>query len=238
MRKGVTMIKNIHFLKMCREYDIYPNWNFLVHVPGEKESDYAGICRLIPYLVHLAPPLSNGHKVSMQPFSPYWKEYFDKGDWAEHAEPEHWYSILFPPEFDIFKIAYFYNARWKDVLEPFKLEPLKRLLDLWRNLWRVAHQRPGLEYESDPQTGFVTVTDTRSLAKQGIWEFDKKESIIYKSMDDPVTPKRILGLNQNIFKDTNEIILIAAQMVRLGLAVCENNKYLGLACGKAHKPGI
>jgi ribosomal peptide maturation radical SAM protein 1 len=56
MRKGVSAIQNIQFLKWSLEVGIAPLWNLIWGFPGERPEWYAEMARLIPRLHHLPPP--------------------------------------------------------------------------------------------------------------------------------------------------------------------------------------
>src|SRR5262249_14701574 len=56
MRKGISMLKNVRFLKWAEYFEINPRWSLLTGFPGETEEDYARQRHLVPLLKHLRPP--------------------------------------------------------------------------------------------------------------------------------------------------------------------------------------
>lgn len=72
MRKGVTAMQNIQFLKWCKQFGILPLWNLLAGFPGEDPEAYARMARLIPLIVHLQPPVSV-RRIRLDRFSPHFK---------------------------------------------------------------------------------------------------------------------------------------------------------------------
>lgn len=56
MRKGLTGIQNIQFLKWCKEIGIAPVWHLLFGFPGEPPGEYERMAALLPRLFHLPPP--------------------------------------------------------------------------------------------------------------------------------------------------------------------------------------
>ena len=56
MGKGCTAVQNIALMKYCRSVQMYPVWNLLTHIPGERREDYEQMMELIPLILHLNPP--------------------------------------------------------------------------------------------------------------------------------------------------------------------------------------
>ena len=69
MKKGVSGIQNIQFLKWCREIGIEPIWNILWGFPGEDPEEYRKMAVLLPMLFHLTPPIT-GKQIRLDRFSP------------------------------------------------------------------------------------------------------------------------------------------------------------------------
>ncbi|MCM2255466.1 MAG: RiPP maturation radical SAM C-methyltransferase [Vicinamibacteria bacterium] len=73
IRKGVTPLQNVAFLKHARELGLLPAYNLLVGIPGEHADDYAPLRELLPKLAHLHPPAAVA-PVEFHRFSPYQRE--------------------------------------------------------------------------------------------------------------------------------------------------------------------
>ena len=56
MRKGVSAIQNIQFLKWSLELGIDPLWNLIWGFPGELPDWYSEMATLVPQIQHLPPP--------------------------------------------------------------------------------------------------------------------------------------------------------------------------------------
>jgi ribosomal peptide maturation radical SAM protein 1 len=56
MRKGVSAIQNLAFLKWCGERRVPIAWNLLYAIPGECEADYEAQIALIPWIFQFPPP--------------------------------------------------------------------------------------------------------------------------------------------------------------------------------------
>ncbi len=63
LSKPTSARHNIALLKYCREYDIYPSWNYLMQIPFLEPSDLAEQCRRMRLLEHLVPPRTNPVKI-------------------------------------------------------------------------------------------------------------------------------------------------------------------------------
>lgn len=73
LRKGVSAIKNLHFLKWSEIYNIEVMWNLLYRIPGEDIESYNQMLKVLPLIAHLKPP-STGTviQIALDRFSPYY----------------------------------------------------------------------------------------------------------------------------------------------------------------------
>jgi ribosomal peptide maturation radical SAM protein 1 len=187
MRKGMTALQNVFFMKCCREYGVMPNWNNLIRIPGETAEDYAHMSAWLPKLAHLWPPAGGSPKVEVHRFSPYFSE---PGRWLERVRPSRWYAGLFPAErFDLARVAYYFDADWKDTLgDPAYDELVWAMLD-WLKIWRESPELPQLTmYEQDD--GTVRIVDTRGQQRRE-WCLDAMESRVYRAIDEPAKPGQL-----------------------------------------------
>ncbi|HEY3821319.1 MAG TPA: RiPP maturation radical SAM C-methyltransferase [Polyangiaceae bacterium] len=69
MRKGVTGIQNIWFLRASEELGVHNQWNVLYGFPREEREEYAAMAALLPDLSHLEAPTGWG-KIHLLRFSP------------------------------------------------------------------------------------------------------------------------------------------------------------------------
>lgn len=238
MHKGVTAIKNVHFLKLCRIFGIHPLWNIMMRVPGERREDFAEVMALIPKIVHFAPPFWGARVVEMQRFSPY---FTGVEDWAENIRPRKYYRALYPADtVDIDRVAYFFDADWKDVLDDDALYgKLISRTDAWINVWRKSERLPTLEWSEMPD-GEMQLTDSRNPTRTGKWVLDPFEASVYRAMDDPATPKLAVdritaagwpgaAVGEDPGRLEERVVETLEGFVRAGLAIRERNLYLGLA---------
>ncbi|MFH1465916.1 MAG: RiPP maturation radical SAM C-methyltransferase [Pseudomonadota bacterium] len=132
MRKGVSAIQNVAFLKYAREYGVLPAYNILIGVPGEPVEEYGRMARDLALLVHLRPP-SSAPRVEFHRFSPFHAE---PAAFDLHLRPSPWYRQVHPfPEDQLARIAYlFVREEGEPRLE--HVEPLIRAVDRWRAVFR------------------------------------------------------------------------------------------------------
>lgn len=231
MRKGATALKNVHYLKLCRTYGIYPLWKILLGIPGEKQEDYDDMAALIPRLVHLTPPASGAKPVEMQRFSPYFNE---PGRWADNIRPWPYYKALFPEEkINIPRVAYFFDADWKDVLEGD--DPYREITagtDAWIDVWRFASTLPALTFEDLPG-GAMDLVDTRQPGRTATWELGPEKASVYRALDDPVSWNKLVQTVGHDIGGPGELEKLLEQFVDADIAVKEGRRYLGLALPKS-----
>lgn len=229
MRKGVTAIKNVHFLKLCRIFGIHPIWYLLLRIPGERKADYVDIAALIPKIVHYTPPFWGARPVEMQRFSPYFSE---PGRWAEDIRPRAYYRAIYPEDrVDIAKVAYFFDARWLNVL-PDK-DAYQEILDRtreWMDAWRFSLEAPlpGLAWENLPDGG-MQITDTRRDGAAKLIRLTPWEAAVYREIDDPAGLETLSNRTELKVLGTNALESILAHFVGEEIAICEKDRFLGLA---------
>jgi ribosomal peptide maturation radical SAM protein 1 len=237
MRKGVTAIKNVHFLKLCRVFGVHPIWYLLLRVPGERPEDYVQMAALIPKIVHYTPPFWGARPVEMQRFSPYFSE---PGRWAEDIRPRPYYRALYPEDrLDIARIAYFFDARWLDVLpdESGYQVVLDRTRD-WIDTWRASldDSLPTLAWENLPDSG-MQITDTRNKGQVRKIRLTPNEATVYRAIDDPAGLGSLSKRAGLMALGTKALELILTHFVSEGVAIREKDRFLGLALpGDAPQP--
>lgn len=107
MKKGVSPIENVQFLKWCRELGVFPYYNILWGHPGEDPHEYDSMSALIPRLMHLTPP-SGYTPVLLSRDSPL----FEQGSaHVRNVVPWTEYAYTFPgfSREDLFKAAYYFD---------------------------------------------------------------------------------------------------------------------------------
>lgn len=159
MRKGMTSVGNILFLRRCLLYDIHPGWNLLVGFPGEDEAVYQKYVDDLPRLTHLPAPITV-FPVRFDRYSPYFTQALTYGlDLA----PLDFYPMIypFPPE-ALERMAYYFADQ--NIAAPYFLSVaswiavLRRQQAAWTAAW-LAGRPPVLCFE---HPGSTRIRDSRS----------------------------------------------------------------------------
>jgi len=227
MRKGSTALQNILHLKLCRIFFIFPSWNFLVRIPGERMEDYEAQARLIPKIVHLFPPYAGIRLMQLHRFSPY----FEGGTaWVSSLQPRAWYGGLFPRQaVDIGEVAYYFDARWNHVVGSTQedYEFIHRPILEWIGAWKTAVELPGLTYHALDMGG-LDLRDTR-FGRDGTWRLGADEARVYRAIDDPADFASLQARLGDGALTSSRLRGILGEFVENGIAVEEGGRYLGLA---------
>jgi ribosomal peptide maturation radical SAM protein 1 len=200
MSKGTTMLQNVRILKWARECGLHSVWNFLHSFPGENAEAYHRMAAIIPYLVHLQPPLNVG-PIALQRFSPLYNH------------PEQWnmtnirasksYEFVYPfPINELNHLAYTFDF---DALEDSSprnyINDAIREIILWKDLWS-KNEPPMLAYEWTLQ-GSMVVYDTRPVRKGYCIDLEKSLAIALHSCDSEATLDEIRQRVRNEMGETN-----------------------------------
>ncbi len=227
MRKGATVLDNLHLLKLCRIFGVTPMWNFLVRIPGERLQDYTEMLELIPKIVHLHPPTGHVRMVQLHRYSPYFRE---EGRFVENIRAQDWYAGLFPADrVDLDKAAYYFDAEWKNTIgtEYRHYGRLVNLVESWISAWCTLRRLPALSYDI-LQTGPLDLMDTR-FGRQRLWKLDEEEAAVYRLIDEPATVEEIGEGTADRGIEPERIRSLVGDFVKHGLAVEESGACMGLA---------
>ncbi|MGE3488329.1 MAG: RiPP maturation radical SAM C-methyltransferase [Nitrospira sp.] len=140
MKKGTSGLRNILFLRWCKELGITAYWNVIYGFPGECESDYTGMNEIIPLLEHLTPPnIPSG--IRLDRYSPNFDGSPDNG--FSNVKPTLAYQYLYPAlsENELQQIAYFFDY---DSIHTSKSRALALRLTQLIKEWRERHDQSAL----------------------------------------------------------------------------------------------
>lgn len=228
MGKGVTALQNVYFLKCAREYGLTTLWNILIRIPGERPEDYETMAQWIPALAHLQPPSGGAPMVEVHRFSPYFTQ---RGRWLTNLRPMPWYRGLFPRDrFDLARVAYYFEADWKDTLGGDAYDDLRRQTLAWCERWRTAARAPELSlHERSDERGDIVLelVDTRGEQEKR-WRLEGVRAQIYKAIADPTTP-RAIAKRLTTAPSVDAIERVLDDFVTARLALRERASYLALA---------
>lgn len=130
MRKGITALQNVQFLKWSKEFGIRPLYNIIWGFPAEPPEAYEHMARLIPLLAHLQPPASTG-PVALARFSPHFEQADEFG--LTDIAPSPVYDYIYP--FDKKTVAnlahvFTYSYRSRQDVETYT-KPLLEAIAVW-----------------------------------------------------------------------------------------------------------
>jgi ribosomal peptide maturation radical SAM protein 1 len=114
MRKGTTSLRNVEFLKQCKQAGVYVDWNMLFGFPGEQVEDYERTLALVSLITHLQPPASVG-EIRLDRFSPN----FEQADALGFTNVRPWSLFRYVYPFDratLTDLVYYFDC---DRREPF-----------------------------------------------------------------------------------------------------------------------
>lgn len=227
MRKGVTALQNVFFLRCCREHNVEVFWNLLIRIPGEHAEDYAQMAAWIPKLTHLRPPYGGAPMVEVHRFSPY---FFDRDRYTSELRPRPWYAGLYPADrVDLHRVAYYFDATWKDTLPVSAHDEVVKATLEWIRVWRESPALPRLVQRL--VEGGVAIEDTR-FGRTSESLLGPIEALVYRAIDTPtrlqVLPRKLAGTAAGGIKP-GELQALLDGLVERDLALTENESYLALA---------
>ena len=226
MRKGVTSLQNIQFLKWAREFNIDVHWNLLWGFPGESSEDYRIMSELIPILSHLEPPKDHG-SIYVSRFSPYFENPEDFG--FSELIPYGAYRYIYPSltEEAIKNIAFFFTFNYKipqDTEEYTK--PVKEAIEKWIH----AYPESSLIYMDYRK--HLIISDRRSGAKEEITIISGLERLLYLACDSIKSISELKNIAEKYRGkkySEEEILEIINPLSDRGFIRGEDDKYLSLA---------
>lgn len=223
MNKGVTGIQNIQLLKWCKEMGLRVIWFLLWGFPGEAPEEYARMTRLIPLLLHLSPPTID--KFFLMRFS----LYYDRADHfgLTHLRPNPAYKYIYPfREQIIAKLAQYFVYDCK-----YPHNAMGHFKPLWDAT--LKWQGHGESYLCSFDVGKrLFVWDERPVASNPLTVFTGVQRLLYVECD---IAKDISELELSIEKykgadrKKKAVEQLLEPMIRDGLMILEDNKYLSLA---------
>jgi ribosomal peptide maturation radical SAM protein 1 len=226
MRKGITMLRNVRFLKWARYYGMRVFWNVLTGFPGETEDDYRQQLAVIPLLRHLPPP-SGQTRISLERFSPF---FFDPSFPVAKQRPVDVYRFIYPEErIDLREIAYFFHHEMGATLPDEFHQELREQIEEWKAAWR-RRPYPTLAYQRAP--GWIQIVDRR-YAQTSAHAFQDHEADIYELCGE--TDRTVEAVCKHLGEanasalEPDSVRASLEKFCALGLMLEENNRFLSLA---------
>lgn len=204
MRKGITGIQNVNFLRWARHEGINASWNLLWGFPGEAEAEYTRQAALLPNLRHLQPPTGGG-RVWMERFSPLFRTRPDDME----IQPEASYALVYPGAIDMDRAAYFFDYEGVGALPDEAYAPLLKAMSDWAVAWE-ADKRPRMFHRGVP--GFTEIEDARDPDNAGLHRLEGATADVYRAFVD-----RPLGVTAAMAASNDTLDAQAAERLLDGL---------------------
>lgn len=225
MRKGITMLRNVRFLKWAYYYGMRISWNVLTGFPGESEEDYRQQLAVIPLLRHLPPP-SGQTRISLERFSPF---FFDPSFPVSKARPVDVYRFIYPEnQIDLEEIAYFFHHEMGSTLPDEFHQELREQIAEWKAAWQ-RRPFPTLAYQRAPR--WLQIVDRRTADVKAL-SFHDHEATIYEFCGETdrsieAIGKHLAGTNGGF--PESEVRAALEKFCALGLMLEEKDRFLSLA---------
>ncbi|HEY0378484.1 MAG TPA: RiPP maturation radical SAM C-methyltransferase [Pyrinomonadaceae bacterium] len=229
MKKGVSALQNIQFLKWCAELKLRVVYNIIWGFPGESPEDYEKMLELIPLITHLPPPVGAGN-IRIDRFSPNFNTHKELGFSSLTPYPAYGYVYPFAPQ-TVYNLAYFFVPEYENLaIERSTTKGLSAEIENWKK----TYERSELFFMD--QGTQLLVWDFRPCAKEPLIILDDYSRLVYLACDEARTMNQI----HNSWPKTSpvppdEIRLKDAldRFVDQSLMIKEGQQYLSLAYCKS-----
>lgn len=179
MKKGVTGMQNVAFLKWAQQFGVDAYWNILYGFPAETPEAYAHQLDVMRRITHFNLP-STVAKIRLDRFSPHFTQSEAFG--FTEIRPLSSYQYVYPfTEEVLSRLCYFFEYAYKDGRNP--VEYTRELTSFWFR-WKKVDE-PGTLYYKIFEDGSAQIRDTRFNRCVERVSLDKYQFGIYKICDKP-----------------------------------------------------
>lgn len=215
MNKGVSAIQNIHCLRLCVEYGVFPYWNVIYGFPGEAVSDLDAELAVLRKISHLPPPRGCS-RIRMDRYSPNFEKANQLGFCIRG--PSIAENFLFYDSSE--KLSLCYHFEFDYLIQPTveieqKFTELRELCEAWMDKYK--HGLLTQSYDGNT----IKISDYRDAENSVIYELTGRSADIYLSCTN-----RALLSTINVTLEDESII---SWMVEKSLIITEGNLALALA---------
>ncbi len=228
MKKGVSVLQNIQFLKDCKQIGVYPSWNIIFGFPEEKIEDYKQMLELINKITHLQPPDQLG-PFMLQRFSPYFNNPEKFG--ITNVSPKNAYRFVYPyKDSNLFNLAYYFKFDFRDDVKPPDYDKeLTQTVNYWRQCFE-NHENL-YSYKKSPSVSLIVDERQNAVIPQIILESFYKDTYEYcdRIHSFPSIFSRIRKRYNDYPVRERDLKDFLEEMVSLNLMVREGDRYLSLA---------
>jgi ribosomal peptide maturation radical SAM protein 1 len=217
MRKGVSCIANIAFLKHCATHNIKPNWILLTGFPCETEADYLWNINIIRLIRHLDPPQIST-EIRIDRFSPNHTSFREFG--FSSIKPVPAYSAIYRDDsVRLEDLAYFFEG---EAAAPKGLKATRAELDKAVSDWKSTF--PCSEFWAIDAGEEDIIVDARSGAQHlEVYHLDRATTSLLRACESK-TPLEAISKADSVQEPRRRI----ADLEELGILFCESNAAISL----------
>lgn len=216
MKKHTIGMRNLELVKWATYYGINNLYNVLYGFTGETAEDYAVQAGLFPLIVHFQPPYAMAHARADRG-SPMYEDAMEKGLLTPSAA----YPFLYPGEFDLHQIAYYFEDNREGLPEEVYAQCRERV-KLWQQTW-CTKNRPSMTYIKTCHS--LSISDTRFGALKQV-RLDDRMADLYELCNDA---KRRKDLVEHYKGEEAWLDKALFELVESKLVAFLDNRYLSLA---------
>lgn len=222
MKKGTRAIKNIAFLKWCKELGIEVVWNLLWGFPEEPSEAYQTMARIAPLLFHLDPPNFTG-EVRLERFSPMYEnpDYFNLKNIKAYPAYSYVYAL---PNDSIDNLAYYFTAQYpsRELLAGYTRKLAEMVV-----IWKQHRGRARLDVYDDGEQ--LNIVDARSpFAPAQHFSLKGLEREVYLFFDEPRTESDMAKCLSTYLGGGGELNRALVKLVQMGMIINEGDTFLSL----------
>ncbi|MCG8460159.1 MAG: RiPP maturation radical SAM C-methyltransferase [Holophagales bacterium] len=236
MRKGVSGLQNLAFLRYCAEAGVRPLWNLLYGFPGEEPEEYVRQLRLLERASHLEPAASVC-RIRLDRFSPNFTDARRLG--FRRPRPKAAYRHLYPfGDASRARLAYFFDYDYADGRDP--ADYTRGLVRFWRRM--VEHDRRGSLALLPRSGGRAQIVDSRFNRRLGGVLLDRAQAAVYRACAEPRGLEAILAharraLPEEAFGRDRVAAFLGWMEAQLWVA-SEEGRYLAMALFPPSSPSF
>jgi len=229
MKKGITGLQNVQFLKWCREFGVRPVWNYLAGFPGEVANDHYQQLEWFPLLSHFTPPDVSWIRIDR--FSPYHSNPSQYG--IKSLRPFSAFKFLYPEFTDEerARVAYYFIGDYEVAHDMFSYsEKVNRAVHQWQD----AFEYSALFYFDDEDT--LTIVDDRDCAVKEQIKLTGVDRWLYLECDQIRSISKLKSKVLERYPEAvNSIEERLQRLLDLKVMLVDDDKYLSLAVSIEHE---
>jgi ribosomal peptide maturation radical SAM protein 1 len=182
MKKGTTALRNVEFLKHCRQSGVYVDWNLLFGFPGESVDDYRDTLDLASMITHLDAPACAG-QIRLDRFSPNFERAAELG--FVNVRPWSTFKYIYPFDREtLMDLVYYFDC---DRREDFDDQGYFKQLQEHVARWKGGHDA----LVAQRSNGSLIIHDSRSARVRQRTVLKGVEADVYEYCDSRRTPAQI-----------------------------------------------